>query len=912
MSRKLFSKYSPEVFEAPALVQVQFDSYKWFWDTGFKELLKEVSPIEDWTAKELELRFVDYKLEEPKYTERVAREKNITHEAPLRVKIALTNKRTKHVEEQEVYLSDIPLMTKRGTFVINGVERVVISQLIRSPGVFFTVSRSSRFKRLFGAKIIPSRGAWLEFETEASGVISVRIDRKGKVPATALLRAFGLGKDEDIKKHFEDVDTDPDMKYIVSTIVQDSSSSEDEGLIEVYKRIRPGDPATIENAKQMVRNMFMSFSRYDLSRVGRHRMNLRFNPEFALEEAHRTLKLEDLIAVLREIIKLNNTPGADADNIDHLGNRRVKTLGELLQDKLRLAFSRMERTIKDRMSTIELDTIVPAQLVNSRPIVASIKEFFSSGQLSQFMDQINPLAELEHKRRLSALGPGGLTRERASFEVRDVHPSHYGRICPIQTPEGPNIGLVGHLALFAKVSPLGFILSPYRKVVKGKVTEQIDYLDATEEERFIIAHAGARLDGNGRFTEAKILARVKSEPDLVTPDKIDYVDVSPKQPFSVATSLIPFLENDDANRALMGSKMKRQAVPIISPEEPLVGTGLEGKVARDSGMMVIANESGTVEEIDSSTITVGTGKGEQIKYDLLKFNKSNSFTAINQRPIVSLGQKIKKGDVLADGPATKNGELALGRNLVVAFMSFEGANFEDAVVLSERSVREDLFTSIHIEDYSIDVRETKLGPEITTYDIPNRSEEKLKNLDPDGIVRIGAEVRSQDILVGKISPKGESDLTAEERLLKAIFGEKSQDVKDTSLTLDHGKTGRVVGIRVFSREQGDKLQAGVIKTIQVSVAQMRKIQVGDKLAGRHGNKGVISTILPEEDMPYLPDGHPVDMILSPLGIISRMNIGQVLETHLGWAAAKLGYHATVPSMAGATEEMIKEELKKAN
>ncbi|MDO8664901.1 MAG: DNA-directed RNA polymerase subunit beta, partial [Candidatus Liptonbacteria bacterium] len=539
------------------------------------------------------------------------------------------------------------------------------------------------------------------------------------------------------------------------------------------------------------------------------------------------------------------------------------------------------------------------------------KEFFSSGQLSQFMDQVNPLAELEHKRRLSALGPGGLTRERASFEVRDVHPSHYGRICPIQTPEGPNIGLVGHLSLYAKVSPLGFILSPYRKVSKGKVTEQIDYLDATEEERFIIAHAGARLDSNGKFTEAKILARVKSEPDLVTPDKIDYVDVSPKQPFSVATSLVPFLENDDANRALMGSNMQRQAVPIISPEEPFVGTGLEGKVARDSGMMVIANESGTVEEIDSSSITVGTGKGEKIKYDLLKFNKSNSFTAINQRPIVSLGQKIKKGDVLADGPATKNGELALGRNLVVAFMSFEGANFEDAVVLSEKMVREDLFTSIHIEDYSIDVRETKLGPEITTYDIPNRSEEKLKNLDPDGIVRIGAEVRSQDILVGKISPKGESDLTAEERLLRAIFGEKSQDVKDTSLTLDYGKVGRVVGVRIFSREQGDKLQAGVIKTIQVSVAQMRKVQVGDKLAGRHGNKGVISMILPEEDMPYLPDGQRVDMILSPLGIISRMNIGQILETHLGWAVSKLGYKVAVPAMGGATEEMIKEELKRA-
>lgn len=876
-----------------------------------KELLKEVSPVEDWTGKELQLRFVDFKLEDPKYTERIAREKNITHEAPLRVKISLTHKRTGHVEEQEVYLADFPLMTKRGTFVVNGVERVVISQLIRSPGVFFTISRSSRYKRLFGAKIIPSRGAWLEFETEASGVISVRIDRKRKVPATALLRAFGMGKDEDIKKQFADIDTDPDMKYILSTIIQDSSSTEEEGLIEVYKRIRPGDPATVDNARQMVKNMFSSFARYDLSRVGRHRMNLRFNTDYKLDEEHRTLKVEDLVSVLREIIRLNNTPGAEADNIDHLGNRRVKTLGELLQDKLRLAFSRMERTIKDRMSTLEVGSIVPAQLINSRPIVAAIKEFFSSGQLSQFMDQINPLAELEHKRRLSALGPGGLTRERASFEVRDVHPSHYGRICPIETPEGPNIGLVGHLALFAQVSPLGFILTPYRKVVKGRLTDDIEFMNATEEEQHIIAYAGIVTDAKGMIGEAKVPARIHGEVGLANPEDVTYVDVSPKQPFSVATSLIPFLENDDANRALMGSNMMRQAVPIVAPEAPFIGTGLEGKVARDSGVMVISQESGVIEKVDGGMIVVKDEKGEEHEYALLKFAKSNQFTAINQHPIVTVGQKIKKGDVLADGPATQNGELALGRNLVVAFMSWEGANFEDAVVLSERLVKEDLFTSIHIEDYSIDVRETKLGPEITTYDIPNRSEAKLKDLDEEGIVRIGAEVRSQDILVGKISPKGESDLTAEERLLKAIFGEKSRDVKDTSLTLDHGKTGRVVGVKIFSRDQGDKLPAGVIKTIQVSVAQMRKIQVGDKLAGRHGNKGVISTILPEEDMPYLPDGRPVDMILSPLGIISRMNIGQILETHLGWAASKLGYRASIPSMAGPVEGVIRDELVKA-
>ncbi len=912
MQRKIFTKHAVESFEAPNLVQVQLDSYKWFFDVGLKELLNEVSPITDWTGKELELRFLDFKLEEPKYTERIAREKNATFEAPLRVKVSLTNRANGNVDEQELYLGDFPLMTPRGTFVINGVERVVISQLIRSPGVFFSLSKSSRFKRMFSAKIIPARGAWLEFETESSGAITVRIDRKRKIPATSILRAFGVGTDAEIKKLFDDIDTDPEMQYIISTIVQDAAANVDEGLIEMYKRIRPGDPATVDNARQMIHNMFFNFSRYDLSRVGRHRMNQRFQKDYSLEDTDRVLKVQDIVDVIRELIRLNNTIGATADNIDHLGNRRVKTLGELLQDKLRLSFSRIERIIKDRMSTQDVTTLMPAQLVNSRPFIAAVKEFFSSGQLSQFMDQVNPLAELEHKRRLSALGPGGLTKERASFEVRDVHPSHYGRICPIETPEGPNIGLVGHLALYAKISNLGFILTPYRKVIDGKATDEIDYLDATEEERFIIAQAGVSMGADGSLLGEKVLCRIHGEAGLSDAKEIQYMDVSTRQPFSVATSLIPFLENDDANRALMGSNMQRQAVPIISPETPYVGTGLEGRVARDSGVVVMADADGVIDSVDSSHIVLKTRKDENIKYDLLKFVKSNQFTAINQRPIVTKGQKVKKGEVIADGPATEQGELALGRNLVVAFMAFEGANFEDAVVLSERLVRDDLFTSIHIEDYSIDVRETKLGPEVTTYDIPNRSEDKLKNLDPDGIVRIGAEVRSQDILVGKISPKGESDLTAEERLLRAIFGEKSRDVKDTSLTLDYGKQGRVVGVKVFSRDDGDKLQAGVIKTIQVSVAQMRKIQVGDKLAGRHGNKGVISTILPEEDMPFLPDGRPVDMILSPLGIFSRMNIGQVLETHLGWAASKLGYHAAVPSMAGPTEAMIKAELKKAN
>ena len=910
--RKIFSKFGVDQFEAPNLVQVQLDSYKWFLDVGLRELLKEVSPTEDWTGKELELHFLDYKLDEPKYQERTAIEKNITYEAPLKVKVGLRNKRTDQYKEQELFLSDFPLMTPRGTFIINGVERVVISELIRSPGVFFSMSRSSRLKRFFGAKLIPSRGAWLEFETEYNGVISCRIDRKRKVPATALLRAFGITKDDEIKKLFEDVDTDPDVKYILATILADPSSNEEEGLIELYKRIRPGDPATGDNARQMVHNLFFNSSRYDLSKVGRFRMNKRFNEELVLDKTeNRILRKEDIISILKEIIKLNNNPSSVPDNIDHLGNRRVKTLGELLQDRLRIAFSRMERITKDRMSTSDIATVLPSQLINARPFVAALKEFFASGQLSQFMDQHNPLSELEHKRRLSALGPGGLTRERASFEVRDVHPSHYGRICPIATPEGPNIGLVGHLALYSKISDLGFILTPYRKVIKGKVADEFTYMDAVEEERYIIASAGAEMDKNNQLIGDKIVGRVHGEPGTAEPKDVQYVDVSPRQMFSVSTSLIPFLEHDDANRALMGSNMQRQAVPLIQPESPYVGTGLEGKVARDSGMVVIANEAGTITAADASRVVLETEKGKEYEYKLLKFARSNAFTCLNQRVLVAKGDKVKKGQALADGPSTQDGEIALGKNLVVAYMSYEGCNFQDAIVISERLVKEDVFSSIHIEDYSTDVRETKLGPELTTYDIPNVAMERLNDLDPDGIVRIGAEVRSQDILVGKISPKGESDLTAEERLLRAIFGDKSRDVKDSSLRLDYGKQGRVVDVKVFSREEGDKLDVGVIKKIQVSVAQLRKAQVGDKLAGRHGNKGVISTILPEEDMPFLEDGTPVDIILSPLGIISRMNIGQVLESHLGIAAKKLGYKAATPAMAGPTEESIVEELKKA-
>jgi DNA-directed RNA polymerase subunit beta len=905
--RTVLSKYDNiHQFDAPNLVQVQLDSYEWFLKHGLKELLRDVSPVEDWTSNELELSFIDFRMDEPKYTERQAVDKNVTYEAPLKFKVGLRNKRSDQYREQELFVADLPLMTPRGTFIVNGVERVVISQLIRSPGTFFQLSGASKFKRYFAAKLIPSRGAWLEFETEANGVISARIDRKRKVPATALLRAFGIANDDEIKKLFADVDTDPNVKFILATILQDPSSNEGEGMIEIYKRIRPGDPATVDTAKQMVQNMFFNAARYDLSKVGRHRMNQRFQEGLDIDKKElRVLRKEDIVNILREIIRLNNDPSAQPDNIDHLGNRRVKTLGELLQDRLRVAFSRMERIIKDRMSTSDLSTVLPSQLINARPFVAALKEFFSSGQLSQFMDQHNPLSELEHKRRLSAMGPGGLTKERASLEVRDVHPSHYGRICPIATPEGPNIGLVGHLSLYAKISPLGFILTPYIRITKGRVTDEVIYMDATEEERYIIAQSGAATDKNGRLVEEKVVARIKGDAGIAHPDEIQFMDISPRQQFSVQTSLIPFLEHDDANRALMGSNMQRQAVPLIMPESPYVGTGLEQKVAVDSGLVLTAPEAGVIKEVDSAHILLeGEKSGEKFEFKLLKFARSNAFTSMNQRPLVTKGQKVKKGEALADGPSTQGGELALGRNLLVSYMSFEGLTYEDSIVISDRLVKEDVLSSIHIHDYIVDVRETKLGPEVMTYDIPNVAAERLADLDGEGIVRVGAEVRSQDILVGKISPKGESDLTAEERLLRAIFGDKSRDVKDTSLRLDYGKQGRVVGVKIFSRDAGDKLDAGVIRRIQVSVAQLRKIQVGDKLAGRHGNKGVISSILPIEDMPFLADGTAVDIILNPFGVFSRMNIGQIYESHLGLASKKLGRKVATPVMAGPSEQQI--------
>ena len=921
--------------ELPYLLNVQHESWNLFWARQLKELLSEISPIRDYTKKEFELWFLDYKLGEPNYpTELAAKKNDDSFEASLRVRVRLINLKTKEVKEQEVFLCDFPLMTERGTFVLNGVERVAISQLIRSPGAFFTAQSIGR-RNYFGAKIIPNRGAWLEFETESSGFIGVRIDRKRKAAATTLLRAFGLATDEEIKRLFEDVDTGSafsgGLKYIEETLKKDGSKNQDEALAEIYRRLRPGDYVTADTARELIWNMFFNFERYDLSRVGRWKTLQRLpslqkskiknqkskvDDEITIED--RVLKLEDVIEVLREVIRLNNTPGAEPDQIDHLGNRRVRTFTEFLQNRMRVGFMRMERIVKDRMSTLDPATITPAQLINPRPVMAVVKEFFTSSQITQFMDNENPLAELEHKRRVSATGPGGLTRERAGFEVRDVQPSHYGRICPIQTPEGPNIGLVGHLASYARINEYGFLETPYFKVGKGAVTKELRYLTAYEEEQFTIAPAGIGIDKEGKILSEKVEARIKGEPGVATRDKVDFIDVSPQQFISVATALIPFLRHDDANRALMGSNMQRQAVPLIKPQAPLVGTGYETRVAQDSGLAVLAQEDGEVVEVDARHIVVKSKSKDQKSktrtyetYELKNFVRTNQYTCFHQKPIVEKGEKVKKGQVIADGGAIDHGRLALGANLLVAFMSWRGGNYEDAIIISERVARDDVYTSVHLEDFICDVRETKLGPEVTTSDIPNVGEEKLKDLDEEGIVRVGAQVGPNDILVGKISPKGEADLTAEERLLRAIFGEKARDVKDSSLLMPHGKRGRVVEVKVFSREEGHTLEPGVIKRIHVEVAELRKVQRGDKLAGRHGNKGVISLVLPEADMPHMEDGTPVDVILNPLGVASRMNIGQILETHLGWAAHTLGYIAQTPGLAGADEQDIRAELEKA-
>ena len=917
-----FSK-SKLSFSTPHLLQMQRETWDDFVEVRIKELFSEISPILDHTGKEFELWFLDYNLGKPNYKNGLeAKRNNDSLEVPLRVKVRLVNKKTKEVKEQEVFLADFPFMTERGTFVVNGVERVVVSQLIRSPGAFFT-SRISRGKNYFGAKIIPNRGAWLEFETEDSGFIGVKINRKRKVPATTLLLALGLDTVEKIEKEFKGVDVG-DIKYIKETLRRDTCKDQKEALVEIYRRLRPGDLVTPDTAQDLIFNMFFNFDRYDLSKVGRWKTWQRLpilnknNRDKDVEKEDRTLKIEDLAEVVKEIIALNNDPNAKPDQVDHLGNRRVRTLSELLQNRLRVGLMRMERIIKDKMSTLDPATITAIQLINPRPLMAVVKEFFTSSQFSQFMDNENPLAELEHKRRLTTTGPGGLTRERAGFEVRDVQPSHYGRICPIETPEGPNVGLVGHLATFAKVNPYGFIEAPYFKVKNGKVTDHIDYLSAQEEERYVIVPASVPLDDKGKILAEippdKVEARVKGEPAEVEISKVDYADVSSKQFISAAASLIPFLQNDDASRALMGSNMQRQAVPLVRPEAPLVGTGVERNVARDSGQVILARANGAVKEVDASHILMQytiDGKKVEEDYELQTFVKTNQYSCFHQKPIVQKGESVKKGDVLADGAAINQGRLALGRNILVCFMPLRGGGFEDSITISEKLVKEFEFTSIHIEDFTSDVRETKLGPEVTTSDIPNVGEEKLKDLDEEGIVRVGAEVGPNDILVGKISPKGEAELTPEERLLRAIFGEKAKDVKDTSLRMEHGKRGKVTNVKIFSRDLGHKLEPGVIKKVQVEVSETRHIKVGDKLVGRHGNKGVVSKILAEAEMPFLADGTPVDLVLSPLSVPSRMNIGQILETHLGWAAHKLNYLAITPALLGANKEDIKKELKEA-
>ncbi|HLD70850.1 MAG TPA: DNA-directed RNA polymerase subunit beta [Negativicutes bacterium] len=919
-----FSK-SKLSFSTPHLLQMQRETWDDFTNVRIKELFSEISPILDYTSKEFELWFSDYSLGKPNYKNGLeAKRNNDSLEVSLRCKIRLVNKKTKEVKEQEVYLCDFPLMTERGTFVVNGVERVVVSQLIRSPGAFFT-SRISKGRQFFGAKIIPNRGAWLEFETEESGFIGVKINRKRKVPATTLLMALGLDSIEKVEKAFKDIDTG-EIKYIYETLKRDTCKDQKEALVEIYRRLRPGDLVTPDTAQDLIFNMFFNFDRYDLSKVGRWKTWQRL-PHMAptkgeaakdIEKEDRILTIEDLVEVVKEVIRLNNTPGSKPDQVDHLGNRRVRTLSELLQNRLRVGLMRMERIIKDKMSTLDPATITATQLINPRPLMAVVKEFFTSSQFSQFMDNENPLAELEHKRRLTTTGPGGLTRERAGFEVRDVQPSHYGRICPIETPEGPNVGLVGHLASFARVNPYGFIEAPYFKVKNGRITDEVHYLSAQEEERFVIVPASVPLDAKQNILPEvppnKVEARVKGEPAEVEISKVDYSDVSSKQFISSAAALIPFLQNDDASRALMGSNMQRQAVPLIRPEAPLVGTGVERNVARDSGQVILAEANGVVKEVDASHITMlydMGGKKVEETYELQTFVKTNQYSCFHQKPIISKGEQVKKGDVLADGAAISNGRLALGRNILVCFLPLRGMGFEDSIGISEKLVKEFEFTSIHIEDFTCDVRETKLGDEVTTSDIPNVGEEKLKDLDEEGIIRVGASVGPNDILVGKISPKGEAELTPEERLLRAIFGEKAKDVKDSSMRMEHGKHGKVTNVKIFSRDLGHKLEPGVIKKIQVEVSELRHVKVGDKLVGRHGNKGVVSRILPEGEMPFLADGTPVDLVLSPLSVPSRMNLGQILETHLGWAAHKLNYLAITPSLLGANKEDIKKELKEA-
>ncbi len=960
-SRVSFAKL-PTVLEIPNLIKVQLDSFRWFQEEGLKELLEEVSPIHDFTGTRLELHFVGYEFREPPYTIEQCRQRDMTYAAPLYVRARLVVKEPGEIREQEIFFGDFPLMTDKGTFIISGAERVVVNQLLRSPGIYFSLQEDvATGRELCAAKLIPEHGAWLEFETSNRDVIFVKVDGKRKIPVAILLRAIGYDDDKELLRHFRDVETSAEHSFIQTTIEREPSvQTKQEALVDIYKRLRPGEPPTVDNAQNLLNNLFFNPRRYDLGRVGRYKLNHKLG--LKVEESHRCLTKEDFIEIVRHIIKVNNGR-EEPDDIDHLRNRRVRTAGHLIQNQFRIGILRLERTIKERMSIVGPEAATPSTLINNRPVVAAMREFFGGSQLSQFMDQTNPLAELTHKRRLSAMGPGGLSRERAGFDVRDVHHSHYGKICPIETPEGPNIGLIGSLATYASINDYGFIQTPYRKVIHevpnkvdkllnrtayeditdgdGKtivgrrhaitkeitskiaslavrkikvvpfVSDQIEYLTADEEEKYTIAQANALLNEKNEFVEEGIGVIRGGKYLKETPDKIDFMDVSPKQVFSVTTSLIPFLEHDDANRALMGSNMQRQAVPLLRPEAPLIATGMEKEVAKYSGQVVFAKADGEVIELDSKQITIAEEDGHKHDYRLMKFVRTNQGTCVNQRPVVSKGDKVKKGQVIADGSATDHGELALGQNILCAFMSWRGYNFEDAVIISDRLVKDDRFTSIHIEKYEIEARETKLGTEEITRDIPNVGEESLRDLDETGIIRVGAEVGPGSILVGKISPKGETELTAEEKLLRAIFGEKAREVKDSSLRVPHGEWGKVIEVKVFTRNNNSDLPAGVHSLVRVWVAQKRKISVGDKMAGRHGNKGVISCILPEDDMPYLPDGRPVDIILNPIGVPSRMNIGQILETHLGWAAETLGLRVLNPIFDGANDVVIEDALARA-
>ena len=935
-NRRSFAKI-PDVMDVPNLIAIQTDSFKWFMSEGLDQAFQDIAPIEN-NTKDMCVEFGDHRFGDPKYTVDECKEKDVSYQAPLYVEIRYINRETGEIKEQEVFMGDFPLMTNRGTFIINGTERVVVSQLVRSPGVYFGSKRDKASdKTLYNAKVIPSRGAWLEFETDKRDILSVRIDRKRKQPATLLVRALGLAETRE-----EIIDLLGSDEMVLRTLDRDPATTKEESLIELYKRFRPGEPPTIDSARTLLEGLFFNPQRYDLAKVGRYKINKKLG--FDQEEATcSTLTEEDITKTMQYIIGLHaGAEGVKVDDIDHFGNRRIRTVGELIQNQFRIGLSRMERVVRERMSMQEPDEITPQSLVNIRPIVAAIKEFFGSSQLSQFMDQANLAAGITNKRRLSALGPGGLSRERAGFEVRDVHNSHYGRMCPIETPEGPNIGLIGSLATFGRINPYGFIETPYRRVVDGKVTDDIDYLTADEEENHTIAQANEKFnletrefgttDENGNFVKAsRVLCRTKDadgvfgEPGEVLPEQVDYMDVSPRQMTSVATSLIPFLEHDDANRALMGSNMQRQAVPLLKPHAPLVGTGMEHRIAVDSGEILIAQNPGVVDYVDGQTIIVLNNDGEYDEYLVPKFQRSNQSGCMNHRPIVRKGDEVAAGDVLADGPSCDGGELALGQNLMVAYMPWEGYNYEDAIIVSERVVSEDLLTSIHISEYELDARDTKLGPEEITREIPNISDDMIGDLDADGIIRVGAEVFPGDVLVGKVTPKGETELTAEERLLRAIFGEKAREVRDTSLKVPHGSGGRVIDIHRFSRAAGDELAPGVNELVRIYVAQKRKVQQGDKLSGRHGNKGVISRVLPVEDMPYLADGTPIDVMLNPLGVPSRMNVGQLLENHLGWAA-KWGWNddpnsdepvegpqfVATPVFDGATEEEISDAIDAAN